>query len=112
MREAAAPRPWPTARPWWTGPTKSDRVTAVGFTFRRSPAINAIREQITGGSLGPAVHFSGHYWCDYGFDPDAPMSWRYRGGPGSGALADIGTHLVDIGEFLCGPVQERAAARS
>ena len=78
---------------------------AVGFTFRRSPAINAIREQITGGSLGPAVHFSGHYWCDYGFDPDAPMSWRYQGGPGSGALADIGTHLVNTGEFLCGPVQ-------
>jgi predicted dehydrogenase len=84
---------------------KSDRVAAVGFTFRRSPAINAIRQQITDGSLGPAVHFNGHYWCDYGFDPDAPMSWRYKGGPGSGALADIGTHLVDIGEFLCGPVQ-------
>ena len=84
---------------------KSDRVAAVGFTFRRSPAINAIREQITGGSLGPAVHFSGHYWCDYGFNPDAPMSWRYQGGPGSGALADIGTHLVNTGEFLCGPVQ-------
>jgi predicted dehydrogenase len=84
---------------------KSDRVAAVGFTFRRSPAINAIREQITGGSLGPAVHFSGRYWCDYGFDPDAPMSWRYQGGPGSGALADIGTHLVDIGEFLCGPAR-------
>jgi predicted dehydrogenase len=83
---------------------KSDRVAAVGFTFRRSPAINAIREQITAGSLGPAVHFSGHYWCDYGFSPDAPMSWRYRGGPGSGALADIGTHLVDVGELLCGPV--------
>src|SRR5207248_1766302 len=58
-----------------------------------------------GGSLGPAVHFSGHYWCDYGVNPDAPMSWRYQGGPGSGAPADIGTHLVDIGEFLCGPVQ-------
>src|SRR5262249_58072115 len=35
---------------------------------------------------------------------EAPMSGRYRGGPGWGALADIGTHLVDIGEFLCGPV--------
>ena len=53
---------------------------------------------------GP-VHFNGHYWCDYGFDRDAPMSWRYRGGPGSGALADIGTHVVDVGEFLCGPVE-------
>jgi predicted dehydrogenase len=84
---------------------KSDRVAAVGFTFRRSPAINAIREQLTGGVLGPPVHFNGHYWCDYGFSPDAPISWRYRGGPGSGALADIGTHLVDVGEFLCGPVR-------
>ena len=83
---------------------KSDRIAAVGFTFRRSPAINAIRQQVTDGVLGPVVHFNGHYWCDYGFDEQAPMSWRYRGGPGSGALADIGTHLVDVGEFLCGPV--------
>jgi predicted dehydrogenase len=83
---------------------KSDLVAAVGFTFRRSPAIAAIRRQVTEGTLGPVTHFSGRYWCDYGFSPDAPMSWRYRGGPGSGALADIGTHLVDIGEFLCGPV--------
>jgi predicted dehydrogenase len=84
---------------------KTDRVAAVGFTFRRSPAISAVREQITDGVLGPVRHFSGHYWCDYGFAPDAPMSWRYQGGPGSGALADIGTHLVDVGEFLCGPVR-------
>jgi predicted dehydrogenase len=84
---------------------KSDRVAAVGFTFRRSPAINAIRQQVTEGVLGPVRHFSGHYWCDYGFNPDAPMSWRYHGGPGSGALADIGTHLVDVGEYLCGPIE-------
>jgi predicted dehydrogenase len=84
---------------------RSDRVAAVGFTFRRSPAIGAIREQVTEGVLGPVTHFDGHYWCDYGFNPDAPMSWRYQGGAGSGALADVGTHLVDIGEFLCGPVE-------
>jgi len=84
---------------------KSDCVAAIGFTFRRSPAINAIRQQVTGGRLGPPTLFSGHYWCDYGVSADAPMSWRYRGGPGTGALADIGTHLVDVGEFLCGPVR-------
>jgi predicted dehydrogenase len=84
---------------------KADRVAAVGFTFRRSPAISAIRQQVTDGVLGPVTHFNGHYWCDYGFNPDAPMSWRYKGGPGSGALADIGSHLVDLGEFLCGPVE-------
>jgi predicted dehydrogenase len=80
-------------------------VGAVGYTFRRSPAINAIREQVGPGSLGRPFHFSGHYWCDYGCDPRAPMSWRYQGGPGSGALADIGSHLVDLAELLCGPIQ-------
>jgi predicted dehydrogenase len=83
---------------------KSDRVSAIGLTFRRSPAIDALREQVRGGVLGPVSHFNGHYWCDYGFDPDAPMSWRYRGGPGTGALADIGSHLVDLGELFCGPI--------
>ena len=84
---------------------KSDRVSAVGFTFRRSPAVSAIRHEVTDGVLGPVRQFHASYWCDYGVDPDAPMSWRYRGGPGSGVLADIGSHLVDLGEYLCGPVR-------
>jgi predicted dehydrogenase len=83
----------------------SDRVAAVGFTFRRSPAINAVGQQLVAGGIGTARHFNGHYWCDYGVDPDGPMSWRYKGGPGTGALADIGSHLVDVGEFLCGPIE-------
>jgi predicted dehydrogenase len=33
------------------------------------------------------------------------MSWRYRGGAGSGALADLGSHLTDVAEFLLGPVE-------
>jgi predicted dehydrogenase len=80
-------------------------IGAVGYTFRRSPAVNAVRERLRPGSLGKPLHFNGHYWCDYGCDPHAPMSWRYRGGPGSGALADVGSHLVDLAEFLCGPIQ-------
>jgi predicted dehydrogenase len=88
----------------------SDRVTATGFTFRRSPAINAVREQLESGGIGRPLHLDGHYWCDYGCDPMAPMSWRYKGGPGSGALADIGAHLVDLAEFLCGPVESVSGA--
>jgi predicted dehydrogenase len=85
--------------------TGTDLVAAVGFTFRRSPAINAIREQVLSGSLGRVRHIVANYWCDYGFDPRRPMSWRYRGGPGSGVLADIGSHLVDLAEFFCGPTR-------
>ena len=82
----------------------SDRQSGVGFTFRRSPAISAIVHQLRSGALGDAVHFNGHYWCDYGCDPKAPMSWRYQGGPGTGALSDIGSHLIDLAETVCGPI--------
>lgn len=88
----------------------SDRQTGVGFTFRRSPVIAAIRDRVHSGDIGRPVHFNGHYWCDYGADVDGPMSWRYRGGPGSGALADIGSHIIDVGEFLCGPIESVTGA--
>jgi predicted dehydrogenase len=80
------------------------REAAIGFVFRRSPAIVAIRDQVRAGVIGSPVHFNGRYWCDYGVDPSGPMSWRYKGGPGSGALSDIGSHLIDLAEFVCGPL--------
>ena len=83
-----------------------DLVAAIGFTFRTSPAINAVKRELEQGNLGKPYFFNGHYWCDYGCDPNGPMSWRYKGGPGSGALADIGSHMIDAAEFLFGPVVE------
>ena len=80
-------------------------VARVGFTFRRTPGIAAAREQIRSGELGRPLYVNAQYWTDYGSDPQAPMSWRYRGGPGSGALADLGSHLADTAEFLLGPVE-------
>jgi len=79
-------------------------VAACGFSYRRSPAISAVVEQIRAGTIGRVQHFNGRYWCDYGSDPDAPTSWRYTGPVGSGALADLGSHLVDLAEQLCDPI--------
>ncbi len=79
-------------------------VTAIGYTYRRSPAIAAIRDLVRDGALGPLSLFHGRYWCDYACDPRVPLSWRYRGGPGSGALADIGAHVIDTAQLLCGPI--------
>ena len=89
---------------------RSDRVTAVGYTYRRAPAVEQIRRELAAGTLGRLVHFNGHYWCDYALDPTAPITWRYRGGPGTGALADIGSHLLDLAEFVCGPIAEVSGA--
>jgi predicted dehydrogenase len=82
----------------------ADVVTAVGYTYRRSPAIAAIRDHVRNGELGELSLFSGRYWCDYACDPRSPLTWRFRGGPGSGAMGDIGAHVIDVAEYICGPI--------
>jgi predicted dehydrogenase len=83
--------------------THPDLVAGTGFVYRRQPAVAAIRELVRG-ELGEVSHFNGRYWCDYARSAATPMAWRYRGGPGTGALADIGSHLIDLAEFVCGPM--------
>jgi predicted dehydrogenase len=86
-------------------------VASVGYCYRRCPAIGAIREELNSGHLGTPLHFNGHFWIDYALNPEAPFTWRDRGGPGSGALADVGSHLVDLAEYVCGPLTEVSGAR-
>ncbi len=91
---------------------KSNKISRVGLTFLRNPAIAAIREIVSSGQLGKVLHFSGRYWCDYSIDASAPMSWRYKGGVGTGALGDIGSHITYISEFITGkPISEVSGAR-
>src|SRR5262245_6412799 len=40
-------------------------VARVGFTFRRTPGISAVRDQVRSGRLGRPLHISGQYWTDY-----------------------------------------------
>jgi predicted dehydrogenase len=82
---------------------RPDLVAGTGFVYRRQPAVAAI-QRLLADELGEVSHFNGRYWCDYAHSPRTPMSWRYTGGPGSGALADIGSHLLDLAEFLCGEI--------
>ncbi|MDF3282375.1 Gfo/Idh/MocA family oxidoreductase [Gordonia sp. N1V] len=84
---------------------------AVGYTYRRAPAVEQIRRELAAGTVGDLVHFNGHYWCDYALDPTSPITWRYQGEPGTGALADVGSHLIDLGEFICGPIVSISGAR-
>jgi predicted dehydrogenase len=82
----------------------ADVVTAVGYTYRRSPAIAAIRDHVRSGELGTTSLIAGRYWCDYACDPSSPLTWRFKGSLGSGALGDIGAHVIDAAEYICGPI--------
>jgi predicted dehydrogenase len=99
------------ARAMATHAAEATPLARIGFTFRRTPGIAYIQELIQSGVLGRVLHFSGRYWTDYGCSPSAPMSWRYKGGPGSGALADVGSHLSYVAEFLCGDIREVRGGR-
>jgi predicted dehydrogenase len=89
----------------------ADTAVRIGFTFRRAPGVAALRELVTSGALGRILHVHGRYWCDYASDPQGPIGWRYKGGPGSGALADIGSHVAYLVEFLGGDMQEVSGGR-
>ena len=86
-----------------------DLVTGTAFVYRRQPAVAAIRDLVRD-ELGEVSHFNGRYWCDYARSAQTPMAWRYKGGPGTGALADIGSHLIDLAEFVCGPMTQVGGA--
>src|SRR5438270_14093014 len=86
-------------------------VARLGFTFRRAPGVAALRELVTSGRLGRVLHADVRYWCDYASDPQSPIGWRYKGGPGSGALADVGSHASYLAEFLCGDIREVRGGR-
>ncbi len=87
-----------------------DVVTAIGYTYRRNSAMAQLAHLARSGYLGEIFHIDGRYWCDYGVDPNVPMAWRYQGPMGSGALGDIGSHLVDAAEFICGPIASVSGA--
>lgn len=79
-------------------------VARLGFVYRRQPGLTAIRDYIHSGVLGDVLHLSARYWTDYGCSPEAPMSWRFKGPDGSGALADVGSHLAYVAEYLGGDI--------
>jgi len=81
---------------------KASSVARVGFTYRRAPGIAYIRQLVQTGVLGDVYHVSGRYWTDYAADPKSAISWRFKGAPGSGALADVGSHVSYLLEFISG----------
>jgi predicted dehydrogenase len=75
----------------------------VGFTYRRVPAISYARQLVAEGRLGEIRHVRAQYLQDWIADPAAPMSWRLeKDKAGSGALGDIGAHIVDLTQYITG----------
>lgn len=75
----------------------------VGFNYRRVPALAWARRLIQEGRLGEIRHVRAVYLQDWIVDPEFPLVWRLVAErAGSGALGDIGAHIVDASQFLLG----------
>jgi len=78
-----------------------------GFSYRFAPAVATIKKMVAGGELGHIFHIRAAYQQDWIVDPNFPMVWRLKKKhTGSGALGDIGAHIVDLCQYLVGDVSE------
>jgi predicted dehydrogenase len=84
--------------------------TFVAFNNVFAPSTQLAGAMIKRGDIGEPLQFLGSF--DQGFysDPDLPASWRIRRDEaGSGALGDLGSHVVSIAQYLVGPISSVAA---
>jgi predicted dehydrogenase len=90
------------------------RVSAAGvkhmcaFNYRFVPAVRLARQMLEAGELGEIYHFRGAYLQEWG-DTEGDI-WRFqREAAGSGALGDLGAHVIDLARYLVGEIESVSA---
>jgi predicted dehydrogenase len=84
--------------------TKAGVKHMVGYNYRFVPAIRQMRDLIESGALGRIYHFRAQYLQEWLLPHYAtPFTWRVdKAQCGSGALGDLGAHIIDLARFLVG----------
>jgi predicted dehydrogenase len=74
-----------------------------GYNYRRVPAAALMRHLVADNRLGQLRHVRAVYLQDWIVDPQFPLVWRLqRERAGSGALGDLGAHIVDLTQHVTG----------
>jgi predicted dehydrogenase len=82
----------------------------VCHNYRRVPAIALAKQMIDDGEIGKVFHFRARYAQDWIVDPKFPLVWRLQSNKaGSGALGDLGSHIVDLARYLVGELKDVCA---
>ena len=83
----------------------------VAFNYRFVPAIRQIRLLIDSGALGQIYHFRATYLQEWILPHyNTGLIWRLQKPlAGSGALGDLGAHIIDVGRYLLGDVNSVSA---
>ncbi|MEK3808704.1 Gfo/Idh/MocA family oxidoreductase [Bacillus sp. FSL H8-0547] len=90
---------------------KNGVVHMISHNYRFAPAVQYAKKLIEEGRLGKIYHVRATYLQDWLMDPDFPIAWRLKKEiTGSGALGDIGAHIIDLTRFLVGEMIEVVGA--
>ena len=92
----------------WKRVAQTGVVHMCAFNYRFVPAVRLARQMVEAGELGEIHHFRGRYLQEWGATSDE--AWRFeKDRAGSGALGDLGTHVVDLARYLVGEIDTVAA---
>ena len=93
------------AREMYEAADKAGVKTLVGFNYLRNPAVAEARRLLAQSALGEIWTFQGRFVLDACSDPNVPFTWRFeRKLAGSGALGDLGAHVISLAQVLVGPI--------
>ena len=93
--------------------SRASVVTTVGYNYRHAPAVEHVRELVTKGQLGRISNVRAVFFTGYASEPKGALSWRFiRDLAGSGALGDLLSHVIDLMQYLVGPISEVSALTS
>lgn len=84
-------------------------LNAVGFNYRRLPAVSLMKQMVDDGAVGKIRLVRATWLSDEFADPSIPFDWRFDRGMGGTTIADLGSHLVDMATWMAGPIAETSA---
>jgi predicted dehydrogenase len=85
---------------------------AIGFNYRRLPAVSLMAEMVASGELGDINLWRGTWLSDEFVDPDISFDWRFESSMGGSTIGDLGSHLIDMAMWMLGPIDDVSAMSS
>ena len=77
-------------------------LNAVGFNYRRLPAVSLMKRMIDEGAVGKVRLWRATWLSDEFVDPAIPFDWRFDRAVGGSTIADLGSHLIDLAMWMVG----------
>ncbi len=79
---------------------------AIGFNYRRLPAIALMQQMIAEGKIGTPRLWRSTWLSDEFRNVNPPFDWRFDQHVGASTIADLGSHLIDLAEWMIGPISD------